>query len=144
MRTDPIKILLVEDNPGDALLTRETLEDSKILHELFHVETGNAAMDFLRNQGEHAEAPKPDMILLDLNLPGMDGREVLAAVKEDPDLRRIPVVVLTSSQAEEDVVRSYNLHANAYVTKPVGLDGFAKIVKGIESFWWSIVSFARE
>ena len=144
MRTDPIKILLVEDNPGDALLTRETLEDSKILHELFHVETGSAAMEFLRGEGAHEDAPRPDLILLDLNLPGMDGREVLAAVKEDPDLRRIPVVVLTSSQAEEDVVRSYNLHANAYVTKPVGLDGFAKIVKGIESFWWSIVSFAQE
>jgi two-component system, chemotaxis family, response regulator Rcp1 len=144
MTTDAIKILLVEDNPGDALLTRETLEGSKILHELFHVETGTAAMEFLRNQGEYQDAPRPDMMLLDLNLPGMDGREVLGEVKEDPILRRIPVVVLTSSQAEEDVVRSYNLHANAYVTKPVGLDGFAKIVAGIESFWWSIVSFAQD
>lgn len=144
MNSDPIKILLVEDNPGDALLTRETLEVSKILHELFHVETGTAALEFLRNEGAYEDAPKPDMMLLDLNLPGMDGREVLAVVKQDPELRRIPVVVLTSSQAEEDVVRSYNLHANAYVTKPVGLEGFAKIVKGIECFWWSIVSFARD
>ena len=144
MHTDPIKILLVEDNPGDALLTKETLEGSKILHEHLHLETGNAALEFLRHEGEYKDVPRPNLILLDLNLPGMDGREVLAVVKEDPILRRIPVVVLTSSQAEEDVVRSYNLHANAYVTKPVGLDGFAKIVKGIESFWWSIVSFAQD
>ncbi len=139
-----IKILMIEDNPGDALLTRETLESSKILHEMFHVETGDAALDYLYRRGDYPEAERPDLILLDLNLPGKDGREVLQVIKADGQLKRIPVVVLTSSEAEEDVVKSYNLHANAYITKPVGLDGFARIVQGIEYFWWSIVRFPPE
>ncbi len=144
MNNQKIKILLVEDNPGDALLTQETLESSKILHDFHHVETGDDAIDFLEKQGDFVDKPRPDLVLLDLNLPGKDGREVLAFIKQDPDLKRIPVVVLTSSQAEEDVLKSYNLHANAYITKPVGLDGFAKIVQGIEYFWWSIVRFSPE
>ncbi len=138
---DKIRILLVEDNPADADLTRVNLEETKILHELFVAEDGLEAMAFLRQEGEHGDAPRPDLVLLDLNLPGMDGREVLTELKADPSLRRIPVVVLTSSEAEEDVVRSYDLQASAYVTKPVDLAGFGKIVRGIESFWFSVVRF---
>jgi chemotaxis family two-component system response regulator Rcp1 len=137
----PIVILLVEDNPADVVLTRENLELSKILHELHVASDGVEAMAFLRREPPHQEAPTPDLILLDLNLPRMDGREVLEQLKIDPLLLRIPVVVLTSSDAEQDVVRSYDLHANAYVTKPVDLEGFGKIVRGIESFWFAVVHY---
>ena len=139
-----LKILLVEDNPADVDLTRVNLENSKILHELYAVPDGMAAMDFLHQKGQFSDAPRPQLVLLDLNLPKKDGREVLAEMKADPSLRRIPVVVLTSSQAEEDVVRSYDLHANAYVTKPVDLEGFGKIVRGISCFWFSIVRYSPD
>ena len=141
---DKIRILLVEDNPADAELTALKLEGSKILHELHTVVDGVEAMTFLRREGSFADAPRPDLVLLDLNLPRKDGREVLAEMKADENLRRIPVVVLTSSQAEEDVIRSYDLHVNAYVTKPVDLAGFGRIVRGIESFWFSVVRFPPE
>ncbi|ACL05089.1 Response regulator receiver domain protein (CheY-like) [Desulfatibacillum aliphaticivorans] len=139
-----VKILLVEDNPADVDLTRENLEASKILHELYTVHDGVAAMDFLKKRGQYSEAPKPHMVLLDLNLPKKDGREVLAEMKADQDLKRIPVIVLTSSSAEEDVVKSYDLQASAYITKPVNLEGFGKIVKGIKCFWFSIVQFSPD
>ena len=136
----PARILMVEDNEGDVLLTRLALKDSKILVELDVVEDGVEAIDYLRHRGKHAGAPRPDLILLDLNLPRMDGREVLTEVKSDPDLRRIPVVILSGSSAEEDLVRAYDLHANCYVVKPVGAEEFAKIVKAIPSFWLSVVA----
>lgn len=139
--SDPIKILLVEDNPADVVLARENLASCKILHELHVVADGVEAMEFLLHQGSHTAAPRPDMILLDLNLPRKDGREVLAEMKNDPSLRRIPVVVLTSSTAERDIVRSYDLQASAYVVKPVDLDGFGEIVRAIEGFWFQVVSF---
>lgn len=135
----PIEILLVEDNPGDTDLAREALADSKLVNRLSVVDDGEKAMAFLRREGVYADAPRPDLILLDLNLPRKDGREVLAEVKTDPDLKRIPVVILTTSRAEEDVLRSYNLHANCYITKPIDLTQFMKVVKSIESFWLSIV-----
>ena len=135
----PIHILLVEDNPGDADLTKEGLEDSKIKNDLHVVTDGLQAIQFLRRQGEYANAPRPDLILLDLNMPKMDGREVLAEVKEDPRLKTIPVCVLTSSEAEIDVARSYQLHANCYIAKPVDLEGMTKIVKNIQSFWLQVV-----
>ncbi len=134
-----INILLVEDNPADANLIREKLEGSNILHELYIVPDGMEAMAFLRKEGNHNGALKPDIILLDLNLPRMDGREVLAEIKADPTLRRIPVVILTSSRADEDVIKSYDLHANAYVTKPVDLASFGRVVNAIENFWFSVV-----
>ncbi len=135
----PIDILLVEDNPGDADLAREALEGSKINNNLYVVEDGDVAMKFLhRNIGYH-DVPRPDLILLDLNLPKKDGREVLADIKEDNNLKRIPVVILTSSHAEEDVLKSYNLHANCYITKPIDLNQFVKVVRSIENFWFSIV-----
>lgn len=136
-----IVMLLVEDNPADAYLTAENLKTSKILHELHTVETGEAALAFLRRTGEYADAPRPDLVFLDLNLPGMHGRDVLQEVKTDPDLKSIPVVVLTSSQAEQDVVKAYTLMANAYIKKPVDLDGFGKVVQGIEGFWFSVVVY---
>jgi len=138
---DKVKILLVEDNPADVELTRANLEMYKLLHEMFVTADGVDAMAFLRREGKYVDAPRPDLILLDLNLPRMDGREVLAELKADEELRRIPVVVLTSSSAEEDVLRSYDLQASAYVTKPVDLEGFGKIVRGIEGFWFSVVRF---
>lgn len=141
MRPRAIRILLVEDNPADVVLTRENLELSKILHELYVAKDGVEAMAFLRREPPHEDAPRPDLVLLDLNLPRMDGREVLERLKADPALLRIPVVVLTSSEAEQDVIRSYDLHANAYVTKPVDLQGFGQIVRGIEHFWFSVVHF---
>jgi two-component system, chemotaxis family, response regulator Rcp1 len=132
-------ILLVEDNPADADLTREGLQDGRLIHTLHHVVDGVQAMRFLRREGEHANAPTPDLILLDLNLPKMDGREVLHSIKEHPDLRRIPVVILTSSQAESDIVKSYDLHANCYMCKPVDLSRFLETVRKIEEFWLTIV-----
>ena len=136
-----IKLLLVEDNPADVFLTTETLKETKILHEMFVVSDGVEAMEFLGKKGAFSSVPKPDLILLDLNLPRKDGREVLAEMKADPELKLIPVVILTSSKAEEDVVKSYDLQASAYVTKPVDLEGFGRIVQGIEGFWFSVVRF---
>jgi CheY-like chemotaxis protein len=135
----PIEILLVEDNPGDARLTREALKDGRVHHNLHVTADGVDALAFLRRTGVHAGAPRPDLILLDLNIPKMDGRQVLAEIKVDPDLVRIPVVVLTTSQAEEDIARSYDLHANCYINKPVDLDQFMTVVKAIEDFWLTVV-----
>ena len=139
-----IDILLVEDNPGDVRLTQEALKEAKVGNQLHVVEDGVEAMAFLRHEGKYADSPHPDLILLDLNLPKKDGREVLAEIKQDPKLMRIPVVVLTTSRAEEDILRSYNLHANCYVTKPVDLDQFITIVKSIEDFWLTIVKLPSE
>ena len=136
---EPIEILLVEDNPGDARLAVEALKDSKINNNLYHVKDGVEATDFLRQRGGYAGVPVPDLILLDLNLPRKDGREVLAEVKEDPRLRLIPVVVMTSSEAERDLVKTYGLHANAYVVKPLDMDGFVEVVQGVKDFWLTIV-----
>ncbi len=134
-----VEILMVEDNQGDVDLTREGLDSSKIYNHLHVVEDGEKAMAFLRRRGPYADAPRPDLILLDLNLPRKDGREVLAEIKSDDDLKRIPVVILTSSRAEEDIVKSYNLHANCYISKPIELIQFLNVVRSIENFWLSIV-----
>lgn len=134
-----VVILLVEDNPGDADLARETLLASKIKNNLHVVSDGEKAMDFLRQKGAYTSVPRPDIILLDLNLPRKDGREVLAEIKQDDDLKRIPVVILTSSKADEDVIKSYNLHANCYITKPLDFFQFTKVVQSIENFWLTIV-----
>lgn len=135
-----IEILLVEDNPGDARLTQEALREGKIRNNLHHARDGVEALAFLKREGEYAKAPTPDLVLLDLNLPRKDGREVLAEMKQDSRLRTIPVVVLTTSEAENDIVRSYELHANCYITKPVGLEQFISIVREIESFWLAVVT----
>ena len=135
----PIEILMVEDNPGDVRLTVEALKEGKVRNKLHVVEDGVEAMAFLHGEGEYADAPRPDLILLDLNLPKKDGREVLAEIKGDPNLRRIPVVVLTVSEANEDILKTYDLHANCYVTKPVDLDQFIVVVKSVEDFWLTIV-----
>ena len=140
----PIEILLIEDNPGDVRLTQEALRENKVRNKLHVVEDGVEAMAFLRREGKYADVPRPDLILLDLNLPKKDGREVLAEIKSDEDLGRIPVVVLTTSQAEEDILRAYGLNANCYVTKPVDLDRFFEVVKSIESFWLTIVKLPSE
>lgn len=134
----PIEILLVEDSPGDVRLTQEIFRDGKILNNLNCVGDGVEAMAFLYRDGKYANAPYPDLILLDLNLPKKDGREVLAELKANENLKRIPVVVLTTSQAEEDILRAYNLHANCYITKPINLDQFIRVVKSIEEFWLTI------
>jgi chemotaxis family two-component system response regulator Rcp1 len=134
-----VEILLVEDNPGDARLTLEALKEGRIQNNLSHARDGVEAMAFLRREGEFRDAPTPDIILLDLNLPRKDGREVLAELKQDPGLRSIPVVVLTTSEAEQDIVKTYDLHANCYITKPVDLDKFIGIVRAIESFWLAVV-----
>jgi CheY-like chemotaxis protein len=134
-----IDVLLVEDDPGDVLMTREAFDDNKVANRLQVVSDGVSALAFLRKEGEHADAPTPDLVLLDLNLPRMDGREVLEAMKSDDALRSIPVVVLTTSEAEEDVVRSYSLHANAYVTKPVDFDRFIEVVRQIDEFFVEVV-----
>jgi chemotaxis family two-component system response regulator Rcp1 len=135
----PIEILLVEDNPGDVDLAREALESTK-MRNIFHVvNDGEAAMDFLLRRDVYTEVPRPDLILLDLNLPKKDGREVLAEVKSSDSLKRIPVVVLTTSRAEEDILKSYDLHANCYISKPIDFEQFLKVVKSIEDFWLSIV-----
>jgi len=135
----PVEILLVEDNPADYRLTMEALKDGRLANNLSHVTNGVEAMRFLRRQGEYVKAPRPDLVLLDLNLPQMDGREVLAEVKSDTELNSIPVVILTTSRAEEDILRTYGLHANCYVVKPIGLDQFLDVVRSIESFWFCIV-----
>lgn len=139
----PIDVLLVEDDPGDELMTREAFEDNKIRNNLHVVRDGEAALDFLYQRGEHTAAPRPDLILLDLNLPKYDGRQVLEKIKSDPDLQDIPVVVLTTSAAEEDILRSYKLHANAYVTKPVDLDQFIAAVRQIDDFFVQVVRLPR-
>jgi CheY-like chemotaxis protein len=143
-RVETVEILLVEDNPGDVRLTREAFKDAKLHNNLSVVQDGVEAMAFLRREGQYSAAPRPDLVLLDLNLPKKDGREVLEEIKYDDDLKRIPVVVLTTSSAEKDVLESYNLHANCYITKPVDLAQFLAIVKSIQSFWFSIVKLPPE
>jgi CheY-like chemotaxis protein len=138
-----IDVLLVEDDPGDVLMTREAFADNKVVNRLSVVSDGVSAMEYLRREGEHAGAPTPDLILLDLNLPRMSGLEVLHELKEDETLRTIPVVVLTTSEAEEDIVRSYALHANAYVTKPVDFERFIEVVRQIDDFFVSVVRLPR-
>src|SRR3954464_13778924 len=138
-RGEPIEILLVEDSPDDADLTIDALRDGRVKNHISHVEDGVEAMAFLRREGKYADAPRPDLILLDLNMPRKNGREVLAEIKQDPDLRRIPVVIMTSSDDEKDILAAYNLYVNCYVTKPVDLDQFIGVVKSIEHFWFSIV-----
>lgn len=135
----PVDILLVEDNAGDVRLTQEVLKGSKVHNNLMVATNGQEALNCLRKQGKFSASPRPDLILLDLNLPVMDGREVLQRIKDDSDLKRIPVVILTTSKAEEDILKTYNLHANCYVTKPVDLDQFVKVVKSLEDFWLAIV-----
>ena len=135
----PVEVLLVEDDPGDVLMTTEALAESKVLNNLTVMSNGEEALRYLFREGEHAEAPRPDLVLLDLNLPRVDGREVLARVKAEPSLRSIPIVVLTTSEADEDVLRSYDLHANAYVTKPVDFEAFVKVVRSVDDFFISVV-----
>ena len=139
-----IEVLLVEDSPGDVRLTREAFKDAKVHINLHVASDGAEAMDFLSRKGEHANAPRPDLILLDLNLPKKDGREVLEEIKVSPTLQSIPVVVLTTSASDADILRSYKLHANCYITKPVGLDGFLEVVKSIDNFWLTVVKLPSE
>jgi len=134
-----IDILLVEDNEGDARLAKEAMRESKIRNTLHHVTDGEEAMAFLRKEGRYSATPRPDLILLDLNLPKKDGRQVLAEIKEDESLKRIPVVILTVSSAEEDILKTYNLHANCYITKPIDLNQFMKVIRSVEDFWLTIV-----
>ena len=141
---DPAQILLVEDNPGDVRLTKEAFKQGRIENDLHVVTDGHEALEFLTQRGEHEDAPRPDLILLDLNLPRKNGEEVLEELKDEPDLRSIPVIVLTSSRAEEDVVKSYELHANAYLTKPVDPDEFIETVKAFEKFWFCVVRLPPE
>jgi CheY-like chemotaxis protein len=138
-KCEPIEILLVEDNPGDVRLTIEALKEGKVANRINVAEDGIEAMAFLHQEGKYTNAPKPDLILLDLNLPKKNGREVLAEIKMDSNLRSIPVVVLTSSEAEKDIVATYNLHANCYITKPVDFDQFINVVRSIEDFWFKLV-----
>ncbi len=140
---DPVEILLVEDNPGDARLAMEVLKEAKVRNSIHWTKDGVEALAFLRREKPYEDVPRPDVILLDLNLPRKDGREVLAEIKKDERLMRIPVVVLTISKDEEDIFRTYNLHANCYVTKPLDLDQFVKVVKSIEDFWLTIVKLPR-
>ena len=140
----PIEILLVEDSPGDVLLTREALRDAKICLNLQVAADGEEAMALLRREGKYAAAPRPDLVLLDLNLPKKDGREVLQEIKADSNLAIIPVVILTTSASEADILRSYQLHANCFVTKPVGLDQFLTVVKSIDNFWLTVVKLPNE
>lgn len=139
MPVEPIKILLVEDQPADVRLTQEVLKQGKVANDLYVAEDGEKAMRFLRREAEYADAPKPDLVILDLNLPRMDGREVLQEIKGDPDLLKIPVLMLTTSAAERDILDAYRHHVNAYITKPIDLDEFVGVVASIEQFWLSIV-----
>jgi chemotaxis family two-component system response regulator Rcp1 len=139
-QSKPIEILLVEDSPSDAALTIEALKEGKIANRLTHVEDGVEAMDFLRRRGKYEDAARPDLIMLDLNLPRKDGRDVLAEIKTDPDLKIIPIIVLTTSRADEDILRSYELNANCYITKPVDFDHFIGVIKSIENFWLTVVT----
>jgi len=136
----PIDILLAEDSPGDAELAKEALEESNLKNRLYTVVDGQEALDFLYKKGEYKNVPRPDLILLDLNMPKVDGREVLKVVKDDEHLRSIPIVILTTSRAEEDIVKTYNLHANCFISKPLNLDRFMEVVNAIENFWISIVT----
>jgi len=140
----PIEILLVEDNPGDVRLTLEVMKDARVRNHMSMVKDGVEALAFLRREGDFADAPRPDLILLDLNLPKKDGREVLADIKADPTLRRIPVVVLTVSKDEEDILKSYDLYANCYVTKPINMEQFVAVVRSIEDFWLTIVKLPHD
>jgi CheY-like chemotaxis protein len=140
----PIELLLIEDSEPDVRLTREALLEAKVKNRLWVVEDGVEALEFLRQQGQHAHAPRPDLILLDLNLPRKDGRQVLAEIKTDDSFKRIPVVVLTTSKDEEDILRAYNLHANCYITKPVDFNRFMEVVKSIEDFWLTVVRLPEE
>ena len=140
----PIEILLVEDNPGDVRLTLEVMKDARVRNHMSMVKDGVEALAFLRREGDFADAPRPDLILLDLNLPKKDGREVLADIKADPTLRRIPVVVLTVSKDEEDILKSYDLYANCYVTKPINMEQFIAVVRSIEDFWLTIVKLPHD
>ena len=144
MNATAIEVLLVEDSPGDVRLTQEAFKDAKVHINLHVASDGAKAMAFLKQEGEYATAPRPDLVLLDLNLPKKDGREVLEEIKESPTLKSIPVVILTTSSSEADIMRSYLLHANCYITKPVGLEGFLKVVKSIDNFWLSVVKLPRE
>jgi chemotaxis family two-component system response regulator Rcp1 len=144
LREKPIEILLVEDSPSDTQLAIEALHSAKIANRLSHVEDGVEAMQFVRREGPYENVPRPDLILLDLNLPRKDGREVLAELKQDPKLKQIPVVILTTSKSEQDVLRSYSLHANCYITKPVDFAQFMEVVKSIEHFWLAVVTLPRE
>ena len=139
----PVQILIVEDNPADARLVREVMRDSKILNEIRWVTDGVEAMSFLRHEGKYGDVPRPNLIFLDLNMPRKDGREVLREVKADPDFRRIPIVVMTSSQAEEDIARAYDQHANCYIRKPLDFDQFHSVVKTLENFWFSTVELPQ-
>jgi chemotaxis family two-component system response regulator Rcp1 len=139
-QSKPIEILLVEDSPSDAALTIEALKAGKIANRLSHVEDGVDAMDFLRRRGKYADVERPDLIMLDLNLPRMDGRDVLAEIKNDPDLKIIPIIVLTTSRSDKDILKSYELNANCYITKPVDFDHFIEVVKSIENFWLTVVT----
>lgn len=138
-KNDMVEILMVEDNPADVRLTREAFKDAKVLNHMNVVVDGEEAMAFLRQEGKYADAPRPELILLDLNLPKKDGREVLAEIKKDPELKRIPIVVLTTSDDEKDVFKAYDLHVNAYVKKPVDLHQFMKVVEAVEDFWLTVV-----
>ena len=140
----PIEILLVEDNPGDVRLTLEVMKDARVRNHISMVKDGVEALAFLRREGDYADAPRPDLILLDLNLPKKDGREVLADIKSDPTMRRIPVVVLTVSKDEEDILKSYDLYANCYVTKPINMEQFIAVVRSIEDFWLTIVKLPHD
>lgn len=144
MVSKAIEILLVEDNPGDARLTQEAFRDAKVTNNIHLATDGEEALAFLRKLGVHEQAPRPDIVLLDLNLPKKDGREVLAEIKDDDDLKRIPVVILTTSKAEEDILKTYNLHANCYMSKPVELEPFLEVIKAIENFWLSFVKLPPE
>jgi len=143
-RNTPVEILLVEDNPGDVRLTQEALKESKVTNNLSVAEDGVEALAFLKREGKYADAPRPDLLLLDLNLPKKDGRELLEEIKANENLRRIPVVVLTTSKAEEDIVRMYNQHANCYITKPIDFDQFIEVIKSIENFWLTIVKLPTD
>ena len=144
MNVRPIEILLVEDNPGDVRLTEEALNESKLLLNVHVVGDGVEALAFIKREGNFSDAPHPDLILLDLNLPRMDGHEFLSKIKDDPDFRRIPVVILTVSKSEEDIFKTYDLHANCYITKPVNMEQFGKIVKSVEDFWFTIVKLPTD
>jgi len=140
----PVEILLVDDNPGDVRLTQEAFRDAKVQTNLHVASDGVEAMAFLQREGKYMDAPRPDLVLLDLNLPKKDGREVLAEIKDDPILKTIPVVILTTSASEADILRSYRLHANCYITKPFGLEGFLDVIKSIDAFWLSVVKLPHE
>ncbi|MCD4727695.1 MAG: response regulator [Pirellulales bacterium] len=144
MSARPIEILLVEDSEPDVRLTKEAFRDAKVRNRIWAVEDGVEALDFLHRRGAHADVPRPDLILLDLNLPRKDGREVLREIKTDGSLKRIPVVILTTSKNEEDVLKTYNLHANCYITKPVEFNRFIEVVKSIKEFWFTVVTLSEE